>query len=52
MNQNVTIHTAFGSMKGSGTIYKGVVTDYDDEFVCLDNKTYIVRKFIMTIKLK
>ncbi len=32
--------------------YKGVVTSLDDEFICLDEKIFIARKFIISIMVK
>lgn len=32
--------------------YKGVVTSLDDEFICLDEKIFIARKFIISIVVK
>ena len=52
LNKTVVIIACLGGMRGSGNGYKGVVTSYDDEYVCLDNKKYIVRKFIMSIEIK
>ena len=52
LNKAVIINTCLGGLYGSGSAYKGVLTSYDNEYVCLDNNAYIVRKFIMTIKIK
>lgn len=50
LNKTVLITTCLGGYNGAGSGYKGLLTSYDDEYVCLDNNVYIVRKFIMTIK--
>lgn len=52
LNKAVIICTCLGGVYGSGSVYKGIVTSYDDDFICLDNNTYIDRRFIMTIKIK
>ena len=52
LNKTVHINTCLGGIDGSGSFYKGVLTSYDDEYVCLDNNLYIVKKFIMAIKVK
>lgn len=31
--------------------YEGIVTDYVDEFIELDNKTYIAKKYVQTIEI-
>ena len=52
LNKEVRIRACLGAMEGSGMQYTGIVTSCDDEFLCLNNKEYIVRKFIMSITLK
>ena len=52
LNQKVQIVACLGGIDGSGAWYKGVVTAIDDEFVCLDDKIYIVKKFILAIAIK
>ena len=52
LNQKVQICTSLGGIDGSGSWYKGVVTAVDDEFVCLDDKYFIVKKYILSICLK
>ena len=32
--------------------YKGIVTFDDDEFICLDNETYVAKKYILSIIVK
>ena len=48
MNKKVVITTAMGA----NIMFAGIITSYDDEYVCLDNSVYIVRKFILAIKCK
>ena len=31
--------------------FSGTFTSYDDEFICLDNNTYIARKYIISITI-
>lgn len=38
-------------MNGSWVAYKELLTSYYDEYVCLDNTRYIVRKFIVSIEI-
>ena len=52
LNKRIHISTCLGGYNGGAAGYKGVLTSYDDEFVCLDNSVYIVRKFIMSIIIK
>lgn len=52
LNKKVVIEACLGGMEGSGSVFKGTVTSYDDEFVCLDNNTFIVRKYILAIVIK
>lgn len=52
LNKTVVITMCLGGLSGTGCSYKGILTSYDDEYVCLDNNLYIVRKFIMAIKIK
>lgn len=52
LNQKVQIRACLGGIDGSGDWYKGVMTSCDDEFVCLDNNIYIVRRFILSIIVK
>ena len=32
--------------------YRGFVTSIDDEFICLNEKVYIMRKYIISITIK
>ena len=52
LNQKVVIKACLGGVEGSGSVFKGTVTSYDDEFVCLDNTTFIVRKYILAIGIE
>ncbi len=52
LNKKVIIRTCLGGVEGSGCGFKGTVTSYDAEFVCLDNNKFIVRKYIIAIELK
>lgn len=52
LNKHVIVTACLGGINGSGCGFKGVVTSYDDEFLCLDNETYISRKLILAIRLK
>ena len=51
LNKKIYIKTTLGGGSGAGTFYRGVMTSFDDEYVCLDNKIYIVRKFILSIQV-
>jgi len=50
--KTVSIRTFLGGTGGLSRDYTGLLTSYDDEFVCLDNTVYIATKFIMIITLK
>jgi len=52
LNKTVQITACLGGIDGSGYGFKGVLTAYDDEYVCLDNSIYITRKFILAIRVK
>lgn len=39
-------------MHGLSTKYKGIVTYIDDEFIYLDNETYVAKKYILSIIVK
>lgn len=52
LNKKVLIETCLGGIDGSGMMYKGVVTSYDEEYICLDESLYVVRKYILSIKVK
>ena len=52
LNKNVIIHTCLGGVSGSGCTFKGILTSYDDEYVCLNNNIFIVKKFIIAIEVK
>lgn len=32
--------------------YKGIVTFDDDKFICLDNETYVAKKYMLSIIVK
>lgn len=51
LNRKVIITTCMGSIDGMGSSYKGIITSVDDEFVCLDNNFFVVRKFVMSVKV-
>lgn len=48
LNQKVAITTAMGTNR----MFIGKLTSFDDEYICLDNNLYIVRKFILAIKIR
>lgn len=52
LNKKVGITTCMGGTYGAGEYYKGIVTSFDDEFVCLNGKTYIYRKYILSIDIR
>ena len=52
LNKNVIVEAILGGIEGSGRPFQGTVTSYDDEFVCLDNNTFIVKKYILAITIK
>lgn len=52
LNKSILVRTCLGGMDGSGLEYKGTLTSYDDEYICLDERIYVVRKFIITIMIK
>ncbi|MBP3707307.1 MAG: hypothetical protein J6J36_01700 [Clostridia bacterium] len=52
LNKKVSVITCMGGTYGAADFYKGVFTSYDDNFICLNNKTYIAIKYIMTIDVK
>ena len=51
LNQKVEIYTCFGGVDGSYSYYKGIVTSFNEEYLCLDNNKYVARKYIMMIKI-
>ncbi len=52
IGRKVYIRTCLGGMEGSSGLFKGVVTSVDDEFLCLDDKVYVVIKYIMSVEVK
>ena len=52
LNKTVHIIACLGGLDGAGYSFSGVLTSYDDEFVCLDNSVYVTRKFILAIKVR
>ena len=52
LNKKVIISSIMGDMHGLRTEYKGTVTYIDDEFICLDNETYVAKKYILSIIVK
>ena len=52
LNQKVTIVTFMTGPSGYLSEFKGTFTSYDDEYVCLDNNIFIVRKYIIAIAIK
>ena len=45
-----TIYTT--KQNGNGVAYEGVLTSYNDEFIELDSKLIIFKKYIFSIELK
>lgn len=52
LTKKVIISTITGGAYGTSNTYKGIVTSFDDEYICLDEKTYIARKYIASIIIK
>lgn len=52
LNKKVIISSIMGDMHGLSTKYKGTVTYIDDEFIHLDNETYVAKKYILSIIVK
>lgn len=52
LNKKVIISSIMGDMHGLSTKYKGTVTYIDDEFICLDDNTYVAKKYILSIIVK
>lgn len=52
LNKKVIISMLMGDTHGISIKYKGVITFVDDEFICLDNETYVARKYILSIIVK
>lgn len=52
LNKKVIISLIMGDMHGLSTKYKGTVTYIDDEFIHLDNETYVAKKYILSIIVK
>lgn len=52
LNKKVIISSIMGDIHGLRTEYKGTVTYIDDEFICLDNETYVAKKYILSIIVK
>lgn len=52
LSKKVIVLTIMGDAYGISKTYKGVMTSFDDDFVCLDEKVYIVRKYILSITIK
>lgn len=50
LNKKVIISTIMGVH--SYKYKEGIVTFVDDEFICLDSKTYVARKYILSIIVK
>lgn len=52
LNKKVIISSIMGEVHGLSTEYKGTVTYIDDEFICLDDNTYVAKKYILSIIIK
>lgn len=52
LNKKVGITTCMGGAYGAAEYFKGVLTSFDDDFVCINGKTFICRKFILAIDIK
>ncbi len=48
LNKKVIISTTMGDSR----MFTGIMTSYDDDYVCLNNNIHIVRKFILAIQIK
>lgn len=52
LSKKIIVLTIVGDVYGMSKSYKGIVTSFDDEFICLDEKIYIARKYIASITIK
>lgn len=52
LSKKVIVLTIVGDIHGMSQSYKGIFTSFDDEFICLDEKIYIARKYIASITIK
>lgn len=52
LSKKIIVLTIVGDAYGMSKSYKGIVTSFDDEFICLDEKIYIARKYIASIIIK
>ena len=52
LSKKIIVLTIVGDADGMSKSYKGIVTSFDDEFICLDEKIYIARKYIASITIK
>lgn len=52
LDKKVMVQTCLGGVDGGSDAYSGIFTSFNDDFICLDNKIYIARKYIMMIKIK
>lgn len=52
LSKKIIVLTIVGDVYGMSKSYKGIVTSFDDEFICLDEKIYIARKYIESITIK
>lgn len=52
LNKKVIISSIMGEVHGLSTKYKETVTYIDDEFICLDDNTYVAKKYILSIIIK
>ena len=52
LNKKVGITTSMGGAYGAAEYYKGVLTSFDDDFICLNGRTYIKREFILAIEVR
>jgi len=51
LNKNVLVEACLGEIEESGRPFNGTVTSYDDKFICLNNNTSIVKKYILAITI-
>lgn len=52
LNEKVIISMLVRGIDDLYIKYKGTVTYIDDEFICLDDNTYVAKKYILSIIVK
>ena len=52
LNKKVYIRTILGGIDGSGKVYDGILTSFDEDYVYLDNNLCIVKKYILSITIE